>query len=121
MSQLADAGFVDWLKRKINAGSVSRLEIVGDGLDNAKAVGELLDIDPTILASSRDAPLVIELERNDPAFAVFGGVRFLDNQRIIDWLDMVQHDGFTGGHEDTAPSTTVLPRLKGADHAAEGS
>lgn len=120
MSQLTDAEFVDWLKRKIEAGSISRLEIAGDGIDNATAVGGLLDIDPTVLASSRDAPLVIELERNESAFAVFGGVRFLDNQRLIDWLDMVQHGEFTGGHEDTAPSTIVLPRLKGVDHVAEG-
>ena len=66
---------------------------------------------PVILASSQDVPLVIDLDHGNAAYATFGCVRFLDNQRLLDWLDMVQTGTFRNA-PDIEPSTEVLPRLR---------
>ena len=65
------------LKTLIEDGDVETLEITGDGLSNATAIGKLLNIDPSILASSQDVPLVIDLDtgtRRMPPSAVYGSL-----------------------------------------------
>lgn len=99
------------LKTLIEDGTVETLEITGDSLSNATAIGKLLNIDPSILASSQDVPLVIDLDHGNAAYATFSCVRFLDNQRLLDWLDMVQTGTFRNA-PDIEPSTEVLPRLR---------
>ena len=99
------------LKTLIEDGDVETLEITGDGLSNATAIGKLLNIDPSILASSQDVPLVIDLDHGNAAYATFGCVRFLDNRRLLDWLDMIQTGAFRNV-PDIEPSTEVLPRLR---------
>lgn len=111
LEELSAPLLANGLKTLIEDGVVGSLAIIGDGLTNATAVGRLLDIDPSILASSRDTPLVIELASGNAAFATFGGIRFLDNQRILDWISMVQRGDFRGATSDNATPIDILPRL----------
>lgn len=117
LNQFPDATVINDVKSLIENGSIKTLEITGDGPFNSVAVGRLLNVDPSILTSSQDVPLVIELDFGNAACATFGGVRFLGNQRLLNWLDIIQEGDSTNADSDNAPSTEVLPHL----HKPEGA
>ena len=75
-----------------------------------------MDTDPAKLASSSDIPVTISLLDRHEAFVTFGEYRLMKQERLMDWLDMVQTGTFRTT-PDIEPSTEVLPRL----HKPEGA
>lgn len=105
----AYSGLPIFLTKGVSGGYIPELEIIGDGWANAYAVGKLLDIDPTLLASSTDMPLTVHLSKGNAACATFQCVRFLDDRRLVDWFHMVNEGKLTPSPSTTEPSTLVLP------------
>lgn len=105
----ADRGLPNFLVNAVNGGYIDELEIIGDGWANAYAVGKLLDIDPTLLAPSKDKPPTIHLYKGNTAYATFQCARFLDNRRLNNWFHMVNEGKLTPSPSTTVPPIHILP------------
>ncbi|MDB6576846.1 hypothetical protein PMO32_04055 [Bifidobacterium longum] len=116
MIELRNRNFVRQLKNDIASGLIGDVELRGFGLEESMAMGVLLDTDPAKLASSSDIPVTISLLDRHEAFVTFGEYRLMKQERLMDWLDMVQTGTFRTT-PDIEPSTEVLPRL----HKPEGA
>ena len=116
MIELRNRNFVRQLKNDIASGLIGDVELRGFGLEESMAMGVLLDTDPAKLASSSDIPVTISLLDRHEAFVTFGEYRLMKQERLMDWLDMVQTGTFRT-IPDIEPSTEVLPRL----HKPEGA
>lgn len=116
MIELRNRNFVRQLKKDIASGLIGDVELRGSGLEESMAMGVLLGTDPAKLASSSDIPVTISLLDRHEAFVSFGEYRLMKQERLMDWLDMVQTGTFRTT-PDIEPSTEVLPRL----HKPEGA
>ncbi len=116
MIELRNRNFVRQLKNDIASGLIGDVELRGFGLEESMAMGVLLDTDPAKLASSSDIPVTISLLDRHEAFVTFGEYRFMKQERLMDWLDMVQTGTFRNA-PDIEPSTEVLPRLRRTESA----
>lgn len=103
-----DADYAAWLIQGIKNGHIDRLCFP----HNVPGVDLLCEINPNLVGRfTYGNPMRMEIDKGNAAYVTFPSVRFMDNQRIIDWLDMVQRDEFTTSPADSEPSKLVLPRL----------
>lgn len=90
------------------------LEILGAGdTDSALRLAELVGANPATMAdhsSLHKDGLVINACGSEPAFAEFREYRFMEPQRIIDWVESL--DDPISNESDIEPSKDVLPRLR---------
>lgn len=89
------------------------LEILGAGdKESALRLAELVGANPASMAdhsSLHKDGLVINACGSEPAFAEFREYRFMEPQRIIDWVESL--DNPISNESDIEPSKDVLPRL----------
>ncbi|NMM98083.1 hypothetical protein G1C97_1032 [Bifidobacterium sp. DSM 109959] len=103
-----DADYAAWLVQGIKNGHIYRLYFP----DSVPGVDQLLDINPNLIGRfTYGNPMRMEVNKGNAAYVTFPSARFMDNQRIIDWLTMIQQDEFTTSPADTEPSKLVLPCL----------
>lgn len=84
--------------------------------DSALRLAELVNADPATMADHsrmlKDG-LVVNACGSEPAFAEYREYRFMEPQRIIDWVKSL--DDPISNESDIEPSKDVLPRLHESD------